>query len=65
MKIICDNCKHFMRDKINTAAGIGMCGHPKRTDRVGFYPLEQHRCRAHEPTNSSEISSKLVGEPKA
>lgn len=49
LKITCDDCKHFVRDRINPPAGIGTCGHPKRKEQVGFYPMEKHLCRAHEP----------------
>lgn len=54
MKITCDDCKHFVRDKINPPAGVGHCGHPKRVELTCFYPMEQHRCRAHEPSTTEE-----------
>lgn len=50
MRVICETCKHFVRDKINPPAGVGRCGHPKRKEPAYFYPREQHLCRAHEPT---------------
>ncbi|HEX7648519.1 MAG TPA: hypothetical protein VF450_14025 [Noviherbaspirillum sp.] len=64
-RVTCDDCKHFVRDKINPPAGVGHCGHPKRKEFATFYPMERHLCRAHSTTNSAEISSKLVGAQEA
>jgi hypothetical protein len=51
--IVCETCKHFVRDQVNPAAGIGQCGHPKRKEVAAFYPAEKHHCRAHQPNEKS------------
>lgn len=54
MKLRCETCKHFVPCEINPTAAMGTCGHPKRKESVGFFPMELHHCRAHEPTTTEK-----------
>lgn len=39
--VTCNECRHFQRDEINPAEGLGFC--PLR--RVSKYPMAPHYCR--------------------